>query len=96
MSEAWWLEFHGRSPELDKQLDEQEAIDLKARLEDCYRETGLAGCDRWVYLQLEGIPSGPGQYGHMGGYPREVQVSKVLRVTRDVPPSCIVRRPTGR
>jgi hypothetical protein len=92
--EAWWLEFHERTPELDRQLREQEATDLRARLEDCDRKTGLAGCDRWVYLELDGVRSRSGRYGHMGGYSRELQVRKVLRVTRDVPGSCSVRRLT--
>jgi hypothetical protein len=95
-SEAWWLEFDERTPELDQQLREQEATDLRARLEECDRKTGLVGCDRWAYLELDGIRSRSGQYGHMGGYSREVRVRKVLRVGRDVPSNCVVRRLTGR
>ena len=96
VSQEWWLEFDARSPELDKALAEQKMTELSARLEECDRKTGLPGCDRWVYLELDGIPSLPGRYGHMGGYSRELRVQKVLRVTRDVPASCEVRRLTGR
>jgi len=96
ISEAWWLKFDGRSPELHKLLAVEEVPDLSARLEDCARRTGLVGCDKWVYLELDGVRSGPGQYGHLGGYSRELRVRKVVRATRDAPPTCIVRRLTGR
>jgi hypothetical protein len=96
LSQEWWLEFDARWPELDKALEEQNKADLSARLDECDRKTGLHGCDKWVYLELDGVPSQPGQYGHMGGYSRELRVQKVLRVTRDVPASCEVRRLTDR
>jgi hypothetical protein len=96
LSQEWWLEFDARWPELDKALAEQDKTDLSARWEDCDRKTGLFGCDKWVYLELDGIASVPGRYGHMGSYSRELRVKRVLRVTRDVPASCEVRRLTGR
>jgi hypothetical protein len=96
LSEEWWLEFDARWPELDKALAEQGKTDLAARLAECDRKTGLSGCDKWVYLELDGIPSVPGRYGHMGGYSRELRVKKILRVVRDVPASCEVRRLTRR
>jgi len=96
LSQKWWLDFDARSPELDEVLAEQEEADLSARLENCGRKTGLVGCDKWVYLELDGIPSGLGQYGHLGVYSRELRVEKVLRVARDVPVGCEVHRLTGR
>lgn len=96
ISQEWWLEFDRRWPELDKRLAEQEATDLSARLEDCERKTGMVGCDKWVYLEFDGVRSGPGRYGHMGGYSRELRVTKVSRVTRAVPDGCAVRRLTRR
>jgi len=96
LSQEWWLEFDARWPELDRVLAEQEKVDLSSRFAECDRKTGLFGCDKWVYLELDGVPSEPGRYGHMGWYSRELRVTKLLRVTRDVPPTCEVRRLTSR
>ena len=92
LAQEWWLDFDARWPELDEALAAQEVVDLTARLEECGRKTGAIGCDKWVYLELAGVPSDPGRYGHMGWYSRELRVTKVLRVTRDVPAACEVRQ----
>ncbi len=96
LSQEWWLEFDARWPELDRALEEQGKAELSSRLEECDRKTGLFGCDKWVYLELDAVPSEPGRYGHMGWYSRELRVTRVLRVTRDVPSACKVRRLTSR
>lgn len=96
LSQEWWLEFDTRSPELDRALAEQEKVELSSRLKECDRKTGLFGCDKWVYLELDGALSEPGRYGHMGWYSRELRVTRVLQVTRDVPTTCEVRRLTSR
>lgn len=96
LSQEWWLEFDAHWPELDKALAEQREQDLSLRLEECNRKTGLLDCDKWVYLELDGMASEPGRYGHMGWYSRELRVTRVLRVTRDVPATCEVRRLTSR
>jgi hypothetical protein len=96
LAQEWWLEFDARSPALDRALAEQDGVDLSLRLEECGRKTGLFGCDKWVYLELAGVPTESGRYGHMGWYSRELRVTKVLRAARDVPPACEIRRPTSR
>jgi len=95
LSQEWWVEFDADSPELDRALAEQANLDLPSRLEECDRKTGLFGCDKWVYLELDGVASEQGRYGHMGWYWRELRVTKVLQVTRDVPAACEVRRLTS-
>ena len=96
LSQEWWLEFDTRWPELDRALVEQEKVELSSRLEECDRKTGLFGCDKWVYLEFHGVLSEQGRYGHMGWYSRELRVTRVLQVARDVPTACEVRRLTSR
>lgn len=95
-SEAWWLELEFREPELDRLLEQQKERDLEKRLDECERTTALPDCDRWAYVELAGVLSSRGRFGHMGGYPRELRPLKFSRVVQDVPSTCVVRRLTGR
>jgi hypothetical protein len=95
-SEEWWLELEFRVPELDKLLEQQRQRDLGKRLDECDRKTGLPDCDRWAYVEFDGALSGPGRFGHMGGYSRELRPLRFSRVAQEAPSTCVVRRLTGR
>jgi hypothetical protein len=60
--ERWWVEFTGRS---------YRAI-LDARPPDLPANAGF-----WMYVVFEGELSSPGEFGHLGSYPRLLRVTRV-------------------
>lgn len=81
--EAWWVKYNkvtvGR-------------VRAANRNNDCYQTFDRPGCQEWMYVELSGVLSPAGQYGHMGGYHRELRVDEIHRLSQDVPSTCEIRR----
>lgn len=61
--ERWWLTFASGAA----------ASDFSERVGG----TGSATWGKQVYVEWEGTPSEPGEYGHLGAYAREFRVTRV-------------------
>ena len=85
--DRWWVEYNKTT------VGQMRAAKLNHQ---CYETFGRPGCQEWIYAEVSGELSHPGQYGHMGGYDRELRVNEIGRLSQDVPATCTIRRITSR
>ena len=78
--QAYWFDVSTDVPGF-KMLQEALAVSVTTPT------TGLKS----AYIEMTARMSGPGQYGHLGGYPYQVSPIAIARVAAQPPPDCPVQ-----